>query len=72
MICFPDVNDWHEAFEWETLIFYRVTQMGFLRLLTNRNVMGDPSQERGRRMGSNRSTSPEPADSFCIGTALAS
>jgi hypothetical protein len=33
-------NDWNEALEWDALIFSRVTQMGFLRLLTNRNVMG--------------------------------
>jgi uncharacterized protein len=32
--------DWNEAVEWDTLIFSRVTQMGFLRLLTNRHVMG--------------------------------
>ena len=34
-------NNWYEASGWDTLIFSRVTQMGFLRLLTNRNVMGN-------------------------------
>jgi uncharacterized protein len=34
-------NDWYDRFEWDALIFSRVTQMGFLRLLTNRHVMGD-------------------------------
>jgi uncharacterized protein len=34
-------NDWYEASEWDTLIFSRVTQMGFLRLLTNRKIMGN-------------------------------
>jgi toxin-antitoxin system PIN domain toxin len=33
-------TSWYKAVEWETLIFCRVTQMGFLRLLTNRSVMG--------------------------------
>src|SRR5580658_3687839 len=34
-------NDWFEASEWDTLIFSRVTQMGFLRLLTNPKIMGN-------------------------------
>jgi uncharacterized protein len=33
-------TSWYKAAEWDTLIFSRVTQMGFLRLLTNRSVMG--------------------------------
>jgi toxin-antitoxin system PIN domain toxin len=32
--------DWYGGPDWETLVFSRVTQMGFLRLLTNRHVMG--------------------------------
>jgi toxin-antitoxin system PIN domain toxin len=32
--------DWYRGAEWTTLIFSRITQMGFLRLLTNGHVMG--------------------------------
>jgi uncharacterized protein len=33
--------DWYAGPDWDTLVFSRVTQMGFLRLLTNRHVMGE-------------------------------
>jgi toxin-antitoxin system PIN domain toxin len=32
--------EWYGEPDWETLVFSRVTQMGFLRLLTNQHVMG--------------------------------
>jgi len=32
---------WFEAFEDDAIAFCRITQMGFLRLLTNPHVMGD-------------------------------
>jgi toxin-antitoxin system PIN domain toxin len=32
--------NWYRGPDWDTLVFSRVTQMGFLRLLTNRHVMG--------------------------------
>jgi hypothetical protein len=32
--------DWYGGPDWDTLVFSRVTQMGFLRLLTNQHVMG--------------------------------
>jgi uncharacterized protein len=33
-------TEWYGGPDWETLAFSRVTQMGFLRLLTNQHVMG--------------------------------
>jgi len=32
--------DWYAGPDWDTLVLSRVTQMGFLRLLTNQHVMG--------------------------------
>jgi toxin-antitoxin system PIN domain toxin len=32
--------DWYEGAGWDVLVFSRVTQMGFLRLLTNPHIMG--------------------------------
>ena len=34
-------TDWYASAEWDTLVFSRITQMGFLRLLTNVHVMGN-------------------------------
>jgi uncharacterized protein len=31
---------WYRGPEWDLLVFSRVTQMGFLRLLTNQHIMG--------------------------------
>ena len=39
--------DWYGGPDWETLVFSRVTQMGFLRLLTNRHVMGNRVVDAG-------------------------
>jgi hypothetical protein len=33
-------TDWYASGDWDALVFSRVTQMGFLRLLTNEHVMG--------------------------------
>jgi uncharacterized protein len=40
-------SDWYAGPDWETLVFSRVTQMGFLRLLTNRHVMGNRVVDAG-------------------------
>jgi toxin-antitoxin system PIN domain toxin len=32
--------EWYRGPDWDTLVLSRVTQMGFLRLLTNQHVMG--------------------------------
>jgi hypothetical protein len=33
-------TNWYNSAEWDALVFSRLTQMGFLRLLTNEHVMG--------------------------------
>src|SRR5580658_3021989 len=39
--------DWYGGPDWDTLVFSRVTQMGFLRLLTNQHVMGKAVVDAG-------------------------
>ena len=40
--------DWFNGSSESDLLFCRVTQMGFLRLLTNRHVMGTNAKALGR------------------------
>jgi uncharacterized protein len=41
--------EWYGWPDWDTLVFSRVTHMGFLRLLTNQHVMGKGDLNRVRQ-----------------------
>jgi|SRR5580658_2200890 toxin-antitoxin system PIN domain toxin len=61
--------EWYGGPDWDTLVFSRVTQMGFLRLLTNQHVMGKRVVDAGGawaildrvRQGPNIAFAREPA-----------
>jgi toxin-antitoxin system PIN domain toxin len=47
----PAALDWFNGLEQDEICFCRVTQMGFLRLLTNPNMMGDDVRSNNEAWG---------------------